>query len=212
MDHRTMMEKNRNRQMASRIASRGMGEALPSPTQGQGARGLAEKFETGILAGFKPGNIGEINNVIWPFYFQVDSGDLAPNTADTFSFSVTQEAAFLMRQVSYSSFRKSGDDYEYIDPFYFDESANSPNGLFYTMEDAQSSRVFQGRTPKDISLLGSANFPTIFPSTVFMIPNQTMLFNLFNQSTEETFRTFITVFGYRVRVADAQNLLSTISG
>lgn len=218
MDKKFMQQQNRNRQMASRIANRGMpgggqmGNYMPSPTSGQGAQSLTQKFDTGILAGFKPGNIGEINNVLWPFYYQFAAEDMIPGSANTFSFSVTQEAAFIMRQISHSTFRKVDDAYEYIDPFFYDESANSPNGLYFTLEDAQSSRVFNGRQPKDVSLLGNANFPSIYPSTVFMLPNQTMLLNLFNTSATETFRSFVTVMGYRVRVADAQNILSTISG
>jgi len=45
-----------------------------------------------------------------------------------------------------------------------------------------------------------------------MLPNQTMLINLSNTNPTETFRSFITVFGYRVRLDDAPSVLSTVSG
>jgi hypothetical protein len=215
MDYRTMREQARNRQMSQQLVRR-----LPpqSGADGNAGRQLQQKFSQGILAGIQPGNIGDINRVIWTFAFQFQSqngavADIAPGQSQTLSFSVTQEAGFLMRTMSHSTFRLVGSNYEYIDPFYFDESVNSPNGLTYTLQDAVSSRLFtgalQGRTSKEISLLGNANFPWVYPSTVFLLPNQTMLLNLTNSGTE-TFRTFVTVWGYRIRVEDAQKILSTV--
>lgn len=212
MDHRYMKQQSRNRQMAQKLARRGMGD-LPDGIVGEGAQGLTEKFETGILSGFKPANIGDINSVLWPFFFQFSTNDLAPGASDTFSFSVTQEAGFLMRQISQVTYRKlDSGTYEYINPFYWDEDANSPNGLVFNIEDAQSSRVYNGRTAEEVSMLGNANFPKIYPSTVFLLPNQTMLLNLSNTNTIETYRCYVTVMGYRVRVQDAQKILSTVSG
>lgn len=217
MDQRYLREQNRNRQMAQKLARRGMGDA---PGQagggGNGGAALQEKFSSGILSGFRPGNIGDINSAIWPFWFQFNSGDIVPGQSLVRSFSVTQEAGFLIRQISHSTFRKVAGVYSYIDPFYFDESSNSPNGLRFSLEDASSSRNFNGPQQKDISMLGNANFPWIYPSTVFMLPNQTMLLNLSNTTnvvgTNETYSTFVTVMGYRIRIAEAQNILSTVSG
>jgi len=210
MDIRNMRDHNRNRQMAQKLAKRGMGET--PGFYAQGAEGLNQKFDQGILSGFKPGNVGEINDVIWPFFFQFSTADLVPGASDVYSFSVTQEAGFLLRQISHATFRKVGTDYEYIDPFYFDESSNSPNGLVFTMEDSSSSRVFNGRVSEEVSMLGNANYPKIYPSTSFMLPNQTMLINMNNTNTVETYRSFVTVMGYRLRVSDAQKILSTVTG
>jgi hypothetical protein len=216
MDKRFMRDQNRNRQMESRLRGRGMGDA-GSPSNG-GAQSLSEKFSTGILSGFAPGNIGDINRAIWPFAFQFSASDILPGQSIVSSFSVTQEAGFLLRQISHSTFRLSAGNYEYIDPFYFDESTNAPNGLVFTLEDAQSSRNFNGRTPKDIAVLGNANFPSVYPSTLYMLPNQTMLLNLSNTTnqptinTNETFRSFVTVWGYRIRTDEAQKILSTVTG
>jgi len=215
MDYRRIREQNRNMQMDRQLDRRVAPQAGAS---GNAGRDLQEKFSRGILSGIQPGNIGDINRVIWPFAFQFQSqngavADIAPGQSQTLSFSVTQEAGFLMRTISHSTFRLVGANYEYIDPFFFDESVNSPNGLTYTLQDAVSSRLFtgalQGRTSKEVSLMGNANFPSIYPSTVFLLPNQTMLLNLSN-SGSETFRTFVTVWGYRIRVEDAQKILSTV--
>lgn len=219
MDFRSIREQNRNRQMAEQLNNRGIPPQVGAG--GNGGRELQQKFSRGILDGIQPGNIGDINRVIWPFAFQFQSAngqvlDIAPGQSQTLSFTVTQEAGFLMRTISHSTFRRIpvSSDLQYVDPYYFDEGANSPNGLTYTMQDATSSRLFtgslQGRSNKEISLLGNANFPSIYPSTVFLLPNQTMLLNLTN-SGFETYKSFITVWGYRIRVEDAQKILSTVN-
>lgn len=233
MDNRFMREQNRNRQMAEHLARRGMrGESAMDADRGGyrrdsgldpangSARDFSDKFSRGILSGFQPGNIGDINRAIWPFAFQFNSQDILPGQSIVSSFSVTQEAGFLLRQISQVTFLKDplNGNYRYLDPFYYDESANSPNGLVFTLEDAQSSRNFNGRTPKDIASLGNANFPSIYPSTMYMLPNQTMLLNLSNKTnqpsinTNLTFRCFVTVMGYRIRTEEAQKILSTVTG
>lgn len=223
MDYRKIRGENRNQQMQTQLNNRTQGgpavagqAAAQAGGNGWGARSLADKFATGIQSGFQPGNIGDINRAIWPFAFQFNSqngvvNDIAPGQSATLSFSVTQEAGFLLRQISQSTFRKNlvTGEYEYIDPFYFDEAVNSPNGLKFSMEDASSTRFFNGRVSQELSLLGNANFPKIYPSTVFMLPNQTMSLNISNSGTD-TFRPFVTVWGYRIRVEDAQKILSTV--
>lgn len=92
----------------------------------------------------------------------------------------------------------------YIDPFNFNEDVNSANGLVVGMKDAQSSREFYGRSLQDIDMWGSANFPTYFPSAVFLLPNQTMQLTLSNNNATQTYMPFVSVVGYRVRVQDAQ--------
>jgi hypothetical protein len=212
MDMKRMREANRNRQMASKLVRKSGFGAASGGGQASGAEALAEKFNRGILSGFQPGNIGDINQVIWPFMFLFESPDIAPGQSLTTSFSVSQEAGFLWRSTSAQVFRKTGPDYSYIDPFLADESINSANGLVFGFKDAQSSREFNGRALQDISTLGNANFPSVYPSTIFLLPNQTMQIILSNQNATETFKGFVTVTGYRVRVPNAQQILSTVTG
>jgi len=221
MDYRKIRDNNRNQQMNSQLNRR---LAPQSGAEGNAGRELQDKFSHGILSGIQPGNIGDINRVIWPFAFQFQTAngvvqDIEPGQSQTLSFSVTQEAGFLMRTISHSTFRRLGAVapyfYEYVDPYYFDESSNSPNGLSFSLQDAVSTRQYtgslNGRTNEEISMLGNANYPFVYPSTVFLLPNQTMLLNLTNNSPiSETYRTFVTVWGYRIRVEDAQQILSTV--
>lgn len=221
MDYRKYRENNRNNQMQQQLDRR---FAPQAGGEGNAGRELQQKFASGILSGIQPGNIGDINRVIWPFAFQFQSqngavADIEPGQSQTLSFTVTQEAGFLMRTISHTTFRRLGAVapffYEYVDPYFFDESANSPNGLTFSLQDAVSTRLYtgslNGRTNQEISTLGNANFPKVYPSTVFLLPNQTMILNLTNDSPiSETYRTFVTVWGYRIRLENAQEILSTV--
>lgn len=214
-DPKYMRQQNRNRQMAQKMSQRGMGDGPGSAANGAtgtGAQGLQDKFSRGILSSFSPGNIGDINNVIWPFAFMFQPQLIAPGQSLIQSFSVTQEAGFLWRSLSQATFRVAGGNYTYIDPFVVDEGLNSPNGLVFGLQDAQSTRQFNGRALEDISLLGNSNFPTVYPSTLFLLPNQTMQLTLSNNNATDTYYTCVTVWGYRVRVKDAQKILSTVTG
>lgn len=211
VDYNRMKMANRNRQMAANLQRRGMSGMGAAPSSGS-AQDLSQKFDRGILSAFSPGNIGAINNVIWPFFFTFQPLEIAPGQSLIQSFSVTQEAGFIWRSHSAQVFKKTNTDWTYIDPFGTDESTNSPNGLVFALQDAQSTRQFNGRTLQDISTLGNANFPTILPSTLFLLPNQTMQITLSNNNATETYLAYVTVSGYRIRVADAQKMLSTVSG
>lgn len=235
MDPKFAAAQNRNRQMAAKMVRRvapggqrtggmGMGDTPQYQNTGgtynsgnpqaPGASQMAQKFDHGILSGFQPGNIGDINRVIWPFWFTFSTQNISPGQSFVASFSVTQEAGFLMRYVTKQVYTVDPitQFMTYIDPFNFNEDVNSANGLVVGMKDAQSSREFYGRSLQDIDMWGSANFPTYFPSAVFLLPNQTMQLTLSNNSATETYVPFVSVVGYRVRVQDAQKILSTVSG
>lgn len=192
---------NRNRQMFQRLAERY-----------GGAEKLAEKFERGILTGFQPGNVGDINRVVWPFFFPFSSQqDVNPGQTVLESFSVTQEAGFLWRTTTKAAFLKTGADYSYLDPANYDDSQANANGLKFVIRDAQSTREYHGRSGQDLDTLGHANFPTINSSTVFLLPNQTMQIQFTNTHPTRVYRPYVVFFGYRLRIEDAQKILSTVS-
>lgn len=199
MDQNKLRQIMRNDQMREALSRR------------YGAKGLEQKFSHGILSGFRPGNIGDINQAIWPFYFPFTSQDVAPGQSVFDSFSVTQEAGFLWRYTIKAVFRKTGPNYEYIDPTQSNETLNNANGLSIVLRDAQSTREFHGRNAEPIDNIGYASFPSVNPSTVFLLPNQTMQIQYTNANPTETYRPFICFVGYRIRLEDAQKILSTVS-
>jgi hypothetical protein len=160
-----------------------------------------------------PGNIGDINSVIWPFYFTTDipSSPVAVNETFQTGFSVTQEAAFIfmsfVKTVYLVECEQPDDSWTYLDP---DDQPSAP-GLVFSLRDGSSSRQFFN-TPIDIDHYGNPRFPTKFPRPVMLLPNQVMQIAFTNNHPTNLYVPFITAFGYRIRIDQAQKLLSLVYG
>lgn len=173
-----------------------------------------ENLKNSHLGGLMPGNVGDINKVVWPFWYTFPAPELAPGVSSTGSFTVSQEAAFIWMSFTASVFLRSGagPNYTYTAIDTDDETAAGMiNGLSIVFRDAQSSRVFQ-RNPMPLEAFGSPAFPTVLRSPVMFLPNSTVecLFN--NSDAANVYVPFISFFGYRVRIQDAQNILSLVTG
>jgi hypothetical protein len=159
-----------------------------------------------------PGNIGDINSTIWPFYFTTDVPDssLGPNQTFQTGFSVTQEAAFIFMSFTKTVYLSEGDPeaWTYLDP---DAGQPSAPDLQFTLRDGSSSRQFFN-TPMNIDAYGNPRFPSKFPRPIMLLPNQVMQIQFINNHATNNYVPFITTFGYRLRVDDAQKLLSLVYG
>lgn len=161
-----------------------------------------------------PGNIGDINTVIWPFYFSTDIPEtpIAPNETFQTGFSVTQEAAFIFMSFSKTVYLVEGeipnDSWTYLDP---DQQMPSAPGLTFTLRDGSSSRQLFN-TPMNVDHYGNPRFPTKFPRPVMLLPNQVMQIQFNNTDASNSYVPFITAFGYRIRIDEAQKLLSLVYG
>lgn len=160
-----------------------------------------------------PGNIGDVNSVIWPFYFTTDRPDtpLAANETFQTGFSVTQEAAFIFMSFTKSVYLVEGEDedasYTYLNPAF----QPSAPGLVFTLRDGSSSRQLFNR-PINIDNYGNPRFATKLPRPVMLLPNQVMQVAFTNQHPTNVYLPFITAFGYRIRIDEAQKLLSLVYG
>lgn len=160
-----------------------------------------------------PGNIGEINNVIWPFYFTTDNPltEIGPDETFQTGYGVTQEAAFIMMSYTKSVYLVEGEDdnrtYTYLDP---NNNQFAP-GLVFTFRDGSSSRQLFN-TPMNIDHYGNPFYPTKFPRPMMLLPNQVFQIAFTNTHSTNRYLPFITAFGYRIRVDQAQNLLSLVYG
>lgn len=161
-----------------------------------------------------PGNIGDINSVIWPFYFTTDRPDSPIDPGQTFltGYSVTQEAAFIFMSFTKTVYLVEGEDpnesWTYLPPAPFQASAP---GLVFTLRDGSSSRQLYN-TPTNLDHYGSPRFPTKFPRPVMLLPNQVMQIAFTNTHASNRYVPFITAFGYRIRIDEAQKLLSLVYG
>ncbi len=161
----------------------------------------------------QPGNIGDINSVIWPFYFTTDTPDspLAANETFQTGFSVTQEAAFIFMSFVKTVYLVEGEEEEqswtYLDP---DDQPSAP-GLVFTLRDGSSSRQLFN-TPMNMDNYGNPRFVTKLPRPMMLLPNQVMQIAFTNNHPTNLYVPKITAFGYRIRIDQAEKLLSLVYG
>lgn len=178
------------------------------------ARDLERNLQRNVGPMLAPGNVGDINKIIWPFYFTTDlpAESLAQNEVFQTGFSVTQEAAFVMMSITKTVYLENDpNEFIYADPNDSTVAANSAPGLQFTLRDGSSSRQFYNM-PMDISHYGNPRFPTKLPRPIMFLPNQNVQIAFTNTHESNLYLPSITVFGYRMRVDDAQNFLSLVYG
>lgn len=162
---------------------------------------------------FQPGNVGDINSVIWPFYFTTDTPDSGIAANETFQtgFSVTQEAAFIFMSYTKAIYLVEGEDenesWTYLSP----EDQPSAPGLVFTLRDGSSTRQLFN-TPIPMDGFGDPRFPTKFPRPTMLLPNQVMQIAFTNNHPTNVYVPKITAFGYRIRIDQASKLLSLVYG
>jgi len=204
-----MRQKQRNVQMEAALKRRSLQrQGLPSV---QGASSLKQNLDQALPASLRPGNVGSINRVIWPFWFTFSAPELAPNSASQGFTTITQEAAFVWMSYTKSIYKKTaGPVYTYVDPDNY-TAAGQTDGLKFTLRDAQSTRTFHN-SPIEIDQIGNPQFPSVLPTPILFLPNSTIEITYQNDNASDTYVPFITMFGYRVRIEDAQKILSTVVG
>lgn len=153
-----------------------------------------------------PANVGGLDSVQWPFYFSVNF-DLGTNptfsnaTKQTRSFQVTQEAGLLIMSVSKIS---------------TDSDAGALAPLQIDFIDRQSSRRFMNN-PIPIQTIGGFGLPTVLPTPMLLLPNAALQIEMTSMVNGSVVyagdsKHQFTFFGYRVRIDNAENVLSTIFG
>ena len=169
--------------------------------------GMQEELKAKLPARLVPGNVGTYQTVRWPYIFNLvfDFGDspvLNVNTAQTQSFQVPNEAAFLL----YAIYRKSWN---------YDVSGElGPYQM--TFRDRQSSRQFNDN-PVPIQVIGKRSKPFIFPIPFLIMPNANfdVLMTSFSETNMPTVGASTMDFafaGRRIRVGDIPNVMNQIFG
>ena len=159
----------------------------------------------------RPMNVGDLNRTIWPFFFTFKSSELAPNRTTQTSFTVTQEAAFIWLSYTKAVFLKNGAAYEYLDPQDDTKAGGEANGLEIVFRDAQSTRTFMSK-PMSVDHVGWNRNPTVLSTPTLFLPNSTVEAIFTNTDAARTYVPWVTFFGYRVRLEDADKIMSTITG
>lgn len=186
-------------------------------------KGLHDAMATFLPQQLVPTNVGGLNTVAWQFQFTVDfdltqtqpwitqvgltgNGAISSFTRQTKTFQVTQEAAFLMMGVM-----RHANDYN---------DAGDLGPLTFEFRDAQSSRYFNN-TPTPIQMFGQKGYMAYLAVPMILMPNAnfeiTLGCNLDEGITQQVPIDSegihrCTMFGYRIRVQDADKVLSSIFG
>jgi len=168
---------------------------------------LREQLERKLPSFLMPGNIGGYNKVTWPFWTVVDfdlgvNPTYGPNTRQTRQFRVSQDGAFLIQAITRNSFTYN--------------TAGELAALQIKMVDRQSTRQLND-LPLPIQAIGHKSRPAILPTPYLLMPSALFEVEISSwlpadQVTTGTGRHQFTFFGYRVRVEDFENVLSTVVG
>lgn len=179
-------------------------DILPNNTP----RNFMRNMKSALGETLMPGNVGDLNTVIWPFFFTTQFSLVNPNETFSASYTVTQEASFIWMSYTKAVYSYSAPDFTYIDPDQPGAAGLAPN-LSVTFEDSQSGRSFVN-FPLDLDNVGNPRFPSKFPKPMLVLPNANMQIQFSNSDAANIYAPFVTVFGYRMRMEDAQRLLSTV--
>lgn len=178
------------------------------PTENARALELDLTKKLGPLA---PGNVGEFNKVIWPFWFSTELPQAGIGAGETFqtSYTVTLEAAFIMMSMVKVVYQTNVVPWNYLDPNQ-DGLVGMAPGLSFTMRDSSSQRQFFGREATLVGNVGNPRFPTKFPRPMMLLPNQMMEINFINNHASNEYAPVMTFFGYRLRAENVDQYLSLI--
>jgi hypothetical protein len=156
-----------------------------------------------------PGNVGHLNQVTWPFWFNVtiDFGtnpDMDEKLEKRAFFKITEESGLLLTSISRHSVS------------YTEAGRTGPWSVIF--RDRQSSRQFNDN-PIPLQMLGTRGRPTVLPTPMLLMPNailevqmNTLLSEGERQIGDGNGEHIFTFFGYRIRIEDYQNVSSTVYG
>lgn len=171
-------------------------------------KSLRESLLGNLPEHMMPGNVGGINEVTWPFYFQaqLDFGDdptISQTSIVKSFFQVDQEAAFLLMSVE----RTHNQDAD-------GASATQNAPIQIDLIDRQSSRRFSSQNIP-LQGIGFNSLPSIFPTPFYLQPNAFLDItasgmNITPQDFTGSGLFTLSFFGYRIRTEDAGKVLSTI--
>lgn len=169
---------------------------------------LKQHLKNILPAYMVPGNVGDFTEVTWPFWHTVefDFGTnpvFGPNTRQTKSFQVTQEAGFLVTGISRKTYAYS--------------TASELAPLQIEIRDRQSSRQLNDR-PIPLQMIGKKSRQTVLPTAYLLMPNAAVDIIMSSWLTADAAASVgsgkveISIHGYRMRIEDAEKVLSTVYG
>ena len=178
-------------------------------SSGQGGDMLNQYLKQFLPKRMQPGNVGDYDNVVWPFWFPLDfdiGTDPVINSNLLFQkfTQITADGAFLLLSIS------------------LDAASVSESGLLAPLQvdirDNQSSRQFNDR-PIPIQNFGTNSRPAYLPTPYLFQPNATIQMNLtswipkgINMSTTGSGVFQFLLGGLRIRTESDTNVTTAVMG
>lgn len=174
---------------------------------------IRSKTNSSKVSPFLAGNIEDLNKIVWPFWFQTNDILVVSGAEVNSNINITQEAPFVITHMTkvvfeYIDLGGGNFSYQYVNPKISDSNDNIANNLFFSIMDSQSSRTWVDE-PISINTVGDANDPFIFDTPYMVLGNQNLEVRFNNQSdTGKSYICSIAFHGYRMRIEEAQGILS----
>ena len=189
-------------------------ESLSSQPVARGGLGLEQALRKILPSHLMPKNVGHLFHTQWMFEHVVDFDltttedwpDISSNTRQTQEFTVSQEAAFIFFALS----RHANDN----------SSAGDLGPLQIDIRDRQSSRFFNN-APIPIQMIGKNGYEYDLPTPFLVMPNAKIEVEMSSWLEPGVLQNSIPaptgihqfIFkGYRMRIEDAEKILSSVFG
>lgn len=170
---------------------------------------LRDNLEQILPPNLVPSNVGALDSVAWPFWYQFDF-DFGQNptmfvqsTRQSQSIQVSQEGGFLLLAIARDSYDNS-------------QAGSLGPWTINHIRDRQSTRQFNSE-PISFQTIGNRTNPTYLATPLFFFPNAFIdiemgSFAPISYVAQGEGKHQISLFGYRVRLGDEQKIMSLIFG
>jgi hypothetical protein len=165
------------------------------------------------LPSLQLGGMEDINKIIWPYIANSGRVDIAPGRTESGFITITQEAGFVMTRMTRVIYKVVEDldqpndvRFDYVNPR-SQTNAGIVGNLNLQINDSQSSRKYM-QSPIKIDQIGDATDPYKFSSPQYIAPNSQLEVRFSNSEATQSYIAFIAIHGYKIRIAEAQKMLS----
>lgn len=160
-----------------------------------------------------PGNVGDLNSVIWDYFFVVPPTLVAPQSTVSTNFLVNQTASFVWKEFTKVVFVQTVIDdavsLTYLDPEAPADLGFAP-GVSITLQNVSATTLY---TPAPIALdqLGSPQDPFILPAPLMLMPNSSVGIQIGNANPTVTYFVGLAALGYRLRIQNQNQIMSLVT-
>jgi hypothetical protein len=178
------------------------------------ARSLTHNMETSLPPELRPGNVGKLFDVIWPFWLSFPAYTLAPGATQTEIVQVTHEAAFIWTGITRVAYVGAGTSAPYQCLSDLTTTPVYNLNVNMQMKDLTYSKFYQDK-PVSLDSFGSQGVTTQLPTPHLLMPNQRIEAKLDsfsndvdNPGEDLSYFIYVILTGYRIRIQDANRYLS----